>query len=154
MDREKQARKRFAEKKWDSLEQMVLAYADEAIHIARSDFHEEIDHSIASLPRLERILNRLCPAPEPIPSGDSDWLVLLWGSYFGELLRATHGGTWEMSIYPGTDFSVPALEIGGSYLYPMMKVHRRLSLGAAEELPAFYAMLRARLEAPRQKPAQ
>ena len=151
-EREKQARKRFTGRTWDSLEAMIEAYAAEAVAIARVDFHEdlgELGETTAStaflLERLERILNRICPAPEPLPAGDSEWLTLLWGSWFGELLRKVHGGEWQMTIYPGSDFSVPTLAIAGSRLYPMLKVHRRLTMGADEGISAFYAMLSARL---------
>lgn len=152
-DRDSGARKRLSGKQWDGLEPMIEAYAKEAAAIARVDFHEELDWSASSLERLERILNRLCPAPEPLPSADGDWWTLLWGSWFGELLRHLHGGAWAMSLYPRSDFAVPALEIGNgpdgavSRLYPTVKVHRRLTLGAGESLPAFYAMLAARLTA-------
>ena len=147
-EREKQARKRFADRKWDGLEAMIEAYAAEAVAIARVDFHEELagpGDTSALLDRLERILNRICPAPEPLPPGDGEWQTLLWGSWFGELLRRVHGGEWQMSVYPGSDFSVPTLAIAGSRLYPMLKVHRRLTMGAGEGIPAFYAMLSSRL---------
>ena len=151
-ERETEARKRLSSREWTGLEAMIAGYADEARLVARIDFHEDLDDTAASLERLERILNRLCPAPEPLPAGDSQWLTLLWGSCFGELLRALHGGEWTMTLYPGTDFSVPTLEISGSrphplVVYPMMKVHRRLTLGAVESIPAFYALLAARLGA-------
>ncbi len=147
-ERDKQARKRFAGKQWDGLEPMIEEYAREAIAMAKIDFKEDLDYSPASLERLERILNRLCPAPAPLPAGDGEWLTLLWGSYFGELLRQVHGGAWAMTLYPGSDFSVPTLEIAtGSRLYPMLKVNRRLTLGAGESIPAFYAMMAARLGA-------
>ena len=167
MERDKQARKRFADKKWDGMEPMVEAYAAEAILIAKADFHEELAYDEASLPKLERILNRLCPAPSPLPAEEGRWLTLLWGSFFGELLRHRHGGMWAMTVYPGSELSVPTLEMSGapadaittaatgstalpgSRLYPMMKVHRRLSLGAQEGIPAFYTMLSARLAASR-----
>ncbi len=153
MERDTQARKRFKDRQWDSLEAMIEAYAAEAVLIAQADFHEQLGYDEASLARLERILNRLCPAPEPLPSDDSGWLTLLWGSFFGELLRHLHGGAWAMTLYPRGEFSVPTLEIGASpaaapsRLYPMMKVNRRLTLGADEGIPAFYAMLRTRLAA-------
>jgi hypothetical protein len=155
MEQDRKARKRMSEAKWDGLQEMTTAYAREAIGVARVDFHENLTGDTGSLPetidRLERVLNRLCPAPNPLSSEDSDWYTLLWGSYFGELLRRAHGGEWEMSIYPGTDFSVPTLVIEGSRMYPMMKVFRRLSMGAGESLPAFYDMMAARLEAAARK---
>ena len=144
-EQEKQARKRLTGKSWDSLEAMIAEYAAEASTVAWADFHEEFSYAPAALERLERILNRLSPAPAPLDPADSEWLTLLWGSWFGELLRALHGGSWEMTIYPGSEFSVPTLEIDGSRLFPMMKVHRRLTLGASESIPAFYAMFAARL---------
>ena len=146
-EREKAARERLGSREWTGLEAMITGYADEARLVARMDFHENLDGTQASLEPLERILNRLCPAPEPLPAGDGQWLTLLWGSYFGELLRALHVCAWTMTVYPGSDLSVPTLAINGSLLYPMMKVHRRLTLGAGESIPAFHAMLAARLGA-------
>ncbi len=140
-------RQRLAEAKYDTLEAMIAAYAAEAVRVASAEFRETLDYRASSLDRLEAILNRLCPAPDPLPAGDADWLTLLWGSYFGELLRTLHGGEWVMSVYPGSDFAVPTLEIAGSRLYPTLKVHRRLALGSGESLPAFYTMIAARLAA-------
>ncbi len=145
MDREKQARKRFNGRKWDGLEPMIESYAAEAIAIAKTDFREDLSYGEESLEGLERILNRLCPAPAPLAAEDGEWWTLLWGSWFGELLRRLHGGAWSMTVYPGGNYAVPTLEVDGSRLYPMMKVHRRLSMGAAESIPAFHAMLAVRL---------
>ncbi len=153
--RDSEARKRLGDRKWSGLEPMLEEYAKEAVAIARVDFHEELDWNVASVDRLERMLNRLCPAPEPLPPADGDWWTLLWGSWFGELLRRLHGGHWAMSVYPGSDLAVPTLEMENgperaiSRLYPTVKVHRRLTLGAGESLPAFYSMLSARLAAGR-----
>ncbi len=148
-EREQKARERLKGRTWDSLEAMIAGHAAEAAAVAEADFREKLSYDQASLAALERILNRLCPAPDPLPPENAEWLTLLWGSWFGELLRRLHGGSWAMTVYPGSEFSVPTLEgVGGSRLYPMMKVHRRLTLGASESLPAFYAMLRGRLPAP------
>jgi hypothetical protein len=141
------SRERLSQAKYETLEAMMAAYAAEAVRVARAEFRETLDYERASLDRLETILNRLCPAPDPLPAEDAEWLTLLWGSYFGELLRALHSGEWSMTIYPGSDFSVPTLEIAGSRLYPTLKVHRRLALGSGESLPAFYTMIAARLAA-------
>lgn len=140
------ARERLKDAQYDSLDSMIAAYAAEAVRTAQTDFRLTLDSEPGSIDRLETILNRLCPAPDPLPPGETEWLTLLWGSYFGEWLRSRHGGTWSMSVYPGSQLSVPTLEISGSRLYPMMKVHRRLTLGAAESLPAFYALVAGRLE--------
>ncbi len=144
-EREKQARKRFKGKTWDGLEPMIEEYAAAAREIAHQNFREELGWTADSLEPLERILDQLCPAP----AEDTEWLTLLWGSYFGELLRRLHGGNWAMTIYPKSDgsaeLSVPTIERNGSRLYPMMKVHRRLTLGPTESIPAFYVMLAARL---------
>jgi hypothetical protein len=148
-DRSAKARERLKDKKWDGMESMMEAHAAEALAVAKADFHEALDWEEDSIERLERILNRLCPAPSPLDPAEGEWLTILWGSYFGELLRHLHGGEWLMSVYPGSDFSVPTLEIEGARLYPTLKVHRRLSLGAGESLPAFHALMRSRLDAAR-----
>jgi len=140
-------RERLSQAKFDTLEAMIAAYAAEAVRVARAEFRETLDEHPASLDRLETILNRLCPAPDPLDAEEANWLTLLWGSYFGELLRALHGGEWSMTVYPGADFSVPTLTILGSRIYPTLKVHRRLLLGSGESLPAFYTMIAARLAA-------
>ena len=142
-------RERLSQAKYETLEAMIAAYAAEAVRVARVEFRENLDYRLPSLDRLEAILNRLCPAPDPLAASEADWLTLLWGSYFGELLRALHGGEWLMSVYPGSEFSVPTLEIDGARLYPTLKVHRRLSLGSGESLPAFYTMIASRLAATR-----
>ncbi len=142
------ARQRFAGRTWDGLEPMMKDYAREAVTVAAADFHESLSSTPDGVERLERILNRLCPAPAPPATEDSEWWTLLWGGWFGECLRALHDGAWTMTVYPGSEFAVPTLEFpGGSRVYPTMKVHRRLTLGAAEGLPQFHAMLAERLSA-------
>ena len=111
-------RERLTAAKYETMDAMIQAYAAEAVRTARSDFRETLDFRLHSLERLEAILNRLCPAPDPLPPADGDWLEV--------------GG---------------AATGAGSRLYPMMKVHRRLSLGSGESLPAFYALVAERLAA-------
>ena len=55
-----------------------------------------------------------------------------------------------MTIYPGGAISVPAIEVRGSRLFPLMKVFRRLTVGEEEDLRAFYAMVTERLGKPAQ----
>jgi hypothetical protein len=79
---------------------------------------------------------------------DLDFEVRLWGSYLGEVLRRRYAGRWELSPYPGGVASIPAIEVRGSRLFPLMKVYRRLTVGDEEDLRAFYAMVTERLGKP------
>jgi hypothetical protein len=137
------AREKLTNTTFDSLEGMMLAYAAEAVRIAASEHERKLDYSSTSIESVESILDALAPAQE----GDLEWLTKLWGSYFGEVFRRRYPSDWTMSEYPGGKFSVPTLEIGGSRIYPLLKVHRRLTLGASENLVTFTEMARKRLDA-------
>jgi hypothetical protein len=125
---------------------MMSAYAEEAVRIAWDDHRQRLDLSEASIDRLEQIL-------EGQSAEDLDFQTRLWGSYFGEVIRRRYTGEWELSQYPGGGVAVvPTLLIRGSRLYPLLKVYRRLTLGEAENLSAFYKMVAARLGEPTPAP--
>jgi len=84
------------------------------------------------------------------PELDLDFEVRLWGSYLGEVLRRRYAGTWEMTQYPGGALAVPAIDVRGSWLFPLMKVYRRLTEGDEEDLRTFYVMVTERLGKPAQ----
>ena len=136
-------REELASKTFDSLDSMMEAYAKEAVRIASTEHGRKLDYSTDSLEGLEAILETLTPAPE----GDLEWLTKLWGSYFGEIFHRRYPSEWTMSEYPGENFAVPTLEIGGSRIYPLLKVQRRLTMGASESLVTFAEMARKRLDA-------
>jgi len=137
------AREQLASASFDSLDAMMQAHAAEAVRTAATEHDTKLDYSTASIEALETILDRLAPAHE----GDLEWLTKLWGSYFGEVFRRRYLSEWTMSEYPGGKYAVPTLEIGGSRIYPLLKVHRRLTLGASENLVTFSEMARKRLDA-------
>ena len=66
----------------------------------------------------------------------------------GEILRIRYTGSWEMTQYPGGTVAVPAVAVRGSRLFPLMKVHRRLTIGEEEDLPSFYTRVTSRLGNP------
>lgn len=136
------AREKLATATFDSLEAMMQAYAAEAVRVAAAEHGSKLDYSPASIDTLESILDRLAPTPE----SDLEWLTKLWGSYFGEVFRRRYPSEWTMSEYPGAKFSVPTLEIGGSRIYPLLKVQRRLTMGESESLVTFTEMARKRLD--------
>ena len=55
-----------------------------------------------------------------------------------------------MTPYPGGAVAVPAVEVKGSRVFPLMKVYRRLTEGEEDDLSAFFAMVTERLGKPSQ----
>jgi hypothetical protein len=57
-----------------------------------------------------------------------------------------------MTQYPGSQggaqSAMPAVDVRGSRLFPLMKVHRRLTMGEEEDLSSFFAMVTERLGSP------
>ena len=130
---------KLAESNFASLADMMSAYAEEAVRLAWSDHRQRLDLSESSVDLLEKILDGQS-------AEDLEFQTRLWGSYFGEVIRRRFDGEWELSQYPGGGVAaVPTVLVRGSRLYPLVKVYRRLTLGEAENLPAFYKMVAARL---------
>jgi len=123
---------------------MMEGYARAAVQVAESEYRRQLDYSPDSVSALDEILVLLGESPDI----DLDFESRLWGSYLGELLRRRYAGSWEMTQYPGGNLAVPAVDVHGSRLFPLMKVYRRLTVGEEEDLPGFYAMVTARLGNP------
>jgi hypothetical protein len=139
-------RKRLEAAVFPDLGTMMEGYARAAIQLGESEFHQKLDFTSESIDGLDEILVTVGESPEL----DLDFEVRLWGSYLGEVLRRRYAGTWEMTPYPGGMVAVPAIEVRGSRLFPLMKVYRRLTLGDEEDLRAFYTMVTERLGKPAQ----
>ena len=116
-------------------------YARAAATLAREEFRQSLDFTPESIDALDEILVLIGESPEL----DLDFEARLWGSYLGEVLRRRYAGSWEMTQYPGGVAAVPAVDVRGSRLFPMMKVYRRLTIGDDEDLSSFYAMVTERL---------
>jgi hypothetical protein len=136
----KSQKQKLSEMQFESLEAMMVAYAGEAVREAADAHRIKLDYSLASITFLEKILAAQAAV-------DLEYQTRTWGGYFGEVLRRRWGGEWSLTQYPNAVASVPTLEIAGSRLYPLMKVHRRLTLGEGESLPAFLEMVQGRLGA-------
>jgi hypothetical protein len=120
--------------------------AHAAAELAKRDFKQNLDISSESIDGLDEILVLVGESPEL----DVDFEVRLWGAYLGEVLRRRYAGSWEMTQYPGGAVAVPAVEVRGSRLFPLLKVYRRLTTGEEEDLGAFFAMVTERLGKPAQ----
>jgi hypothetical protein len=142
------AKAKLAESTFASLAAMMTAYAEEAIRAAWQDHRRRLDLTGSSVEVLEQILDG--QAPE-----DLEFQTRLWGSYFGEVIRRRFAGEWDLTQHPGGGGSaIPTLLVRGAKLYPLMKVYRRLTLGKAEDLSAFYTMVSARLDDSSKPPAE
>ncbi len=125
---------------------MMEGYARAAAELGRDQFAQKLDFSSESIDGLDEVLVRVGESPEL----DLDFEVRLWGSYLGEVLRRRYAGVWEMTQYPGGMAAVPAIDVRGSRVFPLMKVFRRLTEGEEEDLRTFYAMVTERLGKPAQ----
>jgi hypothetical protein len=142
-------RKKLEETTYPDLDAMMVAYAAAAIAIAREDYRQLLDFkpgSSESMVAFEAVLSELAEKREL----DYDYEVKLWGGYLGEVLRRRYAGTWQMTQYPGGVAAVPSVEVRGSRLFPLMKVYRRLTMGDAESIAAFFDMVTERLGKPAQ----
>jgi hypothetical protein len=142
----KEARKRLEAETFADLDAMMEAYAESAVTVAREEFRQQLDYGGGSLVAFEAVLSELTERGDL----DYDFEVKLWGSYLGEVLRRRYTGGWEMTLYPGGVAAVPAVEVRGSRLFPLMKVYRRLTMGDAESIAAFFDMVTERLGKPAQ----
>jgi len=121
-------------------------YAQAAALHAWDELRRTLDFSSESIDVLDEVLVLVGESPEV----DLDFEVRLWGSYLGEVLRRRYAGTWEMTQYPGGAIAVPAVEVRGSRLFPLLKVYRRLTTGEEDDLRTFFAMVTERLGKPAQ----
>ncbi len=142
----KELRSRLESTAYPDLGAMMEGYAQGAVELARSEFQRELDFSADSVDDVDDILVLVSESPEK----DLDFEVRLWGSYLGEVLRRRYAGGWEMTQYPGGTVAVPAVDVRGSRLFPLMKVYRRLTVGEEEDLRSFYTMVTERLGRPAQ----
>jgi hypothetical protein len=139
-------RKQLESASFPDLEAMMVGYARAAADLAGTQFKQKLDFTAESIDTLDDILVLVGESPEM----DLDFEVRLWGSYLGEVPRRRYAGSWEMTQYPGGAAAVPAIEVRGSRLFPLMKVYRRLTIGSEEDLRAFFAMVTERLGKPAQ----
>jgi hypothetical protein len=139
-------RKRLEETAFPDLDAMMEAYAAAAVTLAREIFRQRLDYNSDSLVAFEAVLSELAEKGDL----DYDYEVKLWGSYLGEVLRRRYAGGWEMTQYPGGVAAVPAVEVRGSRLFPLMKVYRRITMGDGESIAAFFDMVTERLGKPAQ----
>lgn len=127
------------------MREMMESFAADAVTRAEKQFGFSLDYSEQSLRDLETILASVASS---LPQENKEIVeqeVKTWGAYFGQVALRHWGGVWDLIVYPGGAAAVPALVIGGSQLYPLMKMYRRLTLGESENVWLYYQKIRQRL---------
>lgn len=131
---------------YESIAQMMQASAAKAVESASERFGFALDYSEATLEPLETIVTNVAAG---LADGEDknkiEYETKLWGSYYGEVIRQRWQGVWDLSTYPGSAVTVPAILIQGAQLFPLVKVYRRITMGDAENLWLYYQKIRERL---------
>jgi hypothetical protein len=136
---------------YESIAQIMQGNAAKAVELASERFGFHLDYSEATLEPLETIVTNVAAdlsAPDPSVAAAKDKIeyeTKLWGSYFGEVIRQCWKGSWELSPYPDSAVTVPAVSICGAQLFPLMKVYRRITLSDTENLWNYYQKIRQKL---------
>ncbi len=123
-------RQRLESASFPDLGAMMEGYANAAAEVAALEFQQQLDFSADSVDALDEVLIMVGEGPQ----FDLEFEVRLWGSYLGEVVRRRYSGAWEMYVYPGGNSAVPAVNVRGSRIFPLMKVYRRLTEGDEEDL--------------------
>jgi hypothetical protein len=130
---------------------VMQAYAQDAVDLAKSQFQTTLDFSENSLEEVEQILARL---HNSLPKGalgklrgqklsqDQIWqMAKIWGGYVGEVIRRRWSGEWttETAAHPGTVITLHVLNID---IFPPAKVYNRLINGPEDNIWLYYQMLK------------
>jgi hypothetical protein len=127
---------------YGDISEMMPALAQQAVEIGR-EYGLELDYSRESVEGLERLLAQMSTAK---PSDEEiSMMSKLWGAYWGESLRRIVGGEWQLERAPGAQHPTAALNVRGSSIFPTLKIYRRLTLGAGENVDHFFGFVVERL---------
>jgi hypothetical protein len=134
---------------------VMEAYAQDAVDMAREQFQLELDYSEGSLELVEKILSELhdtlpkgksSKSSKSKPSEDQIWrMAKIWGGYVGEVMRRWWGGNWTMG---GARFSneVISLETHDTVIFPPTKVYKRIVNGPEDNVWDYYRLLKQEIE--------
>lgn len=133
------------QKEASGVTEMMQEYAEQAVAAAR-EYQIKLDYSEESLRAVEQVLDGLARERTGDAGEGMERMCMLWGGYFGEVVRRRWGGEWSIEKHPGANFATLTLNVGGSKLFPSMKVYRRLTNGEADNLWMFYEQVKQSLE--------
>lgn len=131
---------------------MMQAYAEDAIDVARERFGIHLDYSEASIEQVERILDRLHtsiprdffsrwlkrgPTPDEI-----DRVARMFGGYIGEVMRRRFGGEWTLDSSIFVEPTITLAFSPTSMVFPPSKVYKRLIDGEGDAVTSYYQVIK------------
>ena len=130
-----------------SINDVMSAFAKDAVDFARQRYGISLDYSPASVEQVEAIADKLF---QSIPKGfvgklfqkgPSDEEIKtaskMLGSYIGEVLRGSMGGDWAIN----QELSAIGIQTGETWVFPPSKVHKRLTEGPGDNLWFYFRAL-------------
>mgnify|MGYP001769586736 CR=1 FL=1 len=130
---------------------MMVAYAEDAVDFARNNFNLSLDYSDSSIELVESIASQLYDTiPRGIisrllrsgPSADEiDQVCKMLGGYIGETIRRRCGGQWGFNETVLPSGLVVELTIGEVRIFPPAKVSKRLQNGSEDNLYTYYRVI-------------
>lgn len=125
--------------------QIMAAYAANAVSFAQNNFGVSLDFSIDSIKALESLANRLFHTrPKGFigklfrkqPSdNDVEIVCKMLGSYLGEVYRLNKGGEWQINH----EQQAIGLLDDEIWIFPLAKVFLRITNGKKHDLNEYFA---------------
>ncbi|MCK9608313.1 MAG: hypothetical protein M0R33_17855 [Methylomonas sp.] len=124
---------------------IMTAYAANAVNFAQSNFGVSLDFTVESMEQVEALANRLFHTrpkgfvaklfrKQPSDNDVQDVCKML-GSYIGEVYRQNKGGEWQINH----DLQAIGLLDGETWIFPLAKVLKRITNGKKDDLKAYFA---------------
>lgn len=125
--------------------QIMAAYAVNAVNFAQTNFRISLDFSVKSIAQVEIIANGLYyMRPKGFiarlfrkqPSEhEVETVSKMLGSYIGEVYRQNKGGEWQINH----EHQAIGLLDGENWIFPLAKVYKRITNGKKDDLNLFFA---------------
>lgn len=117
-----------------SLDEQMLANANEAMKLTRKFFVVELNYSEASIQQLEGLFDDVEFTMRGGKSSENvELLTRVWGSYLGEVLRRQFDGEWIKQAD-----GAAAVQCGDTIHDTHEQVRRRLTKGAEHNVWQYY----------------
>lgn len=134
---------------------MMIAYAEDAVAMARVNFGVTLDYSEASIETVEACLAKLYDTRPKgffgklfrrgLTADEIQTAAMMFGGYIGEVCRRHHGGEWLLASAPGSAEPLVTLQSAdGTQIWPTAKVYKRLLHGPEDEVWAYYWVISAK----------